>query len=176
MKKLLASLLLCAVFVFSAIGFVACGNNSKDSVKESDIDDTQSENVVDDTVFETPTPDDFFTFTLLNDDTYEIKAKDVQKMPEGVVLPSTYDKKAVTKIGEEAFEGCAKLVSIAIPKSITFICKLSFAFCSSLTDVTFGNNSKLTNIDDYAFRDCDALTSINFGANSQLTSNFRHNP
>ena len=59
-------------------------------------------------------------------------------------------QEGVTSIGNYAFEGSA-LTSIAIPASVTSLGNYSFSNCVDLTTVTFGENSSLTTIGQYAF-------------------------
>ena len=110
------------------------------------------------------------------------------KLVEGeLVIPDS-----VTTIPECAFR-CQAITSVVIPDSVTTIGTDAFRDCTSLTSVTFGENSKLTTIGDYAFYycrsltsivipdsvitigegafiDCTSLTSVTFGENSQLTT------
>ncbi|MCD8288332.1 MAG: leucine-rich repeat protein [Prevotella sp.] len=74
-------------------------------------------------------------------------------------LTSVEMPSGVTSIGESAFE-YAGLISIDIPDGVTNIGEGAFRRCQSLTSVTFGENSQLTSIEDYAFSACYALTSI----------------
>ena len=59
-----------------------------------------------------------------------------------------------------AFAYCISLKSITIPDSVTTIGEYAFWDCSSLTSVTFGENSQLTTIGSSAFDGCSSLTSI----------------
>ena len=61
------------------------------------------------------------------------------------------------------------VTALEIPDSVTSI-SWSFYGCTSLESVSFGDNSQLTSIGDYAFYCCTSLTSITFGNNSKLTS------
>lgn len=106
------------------------------------------------------TPDNYFTFTLLEDDTYSIKAKSVANMPTEVVLPATYNGKPVTVIEEQAFCSInmtnytvtgANFKTITIPSSITTIGMAAFYQCKNLSTVIFSEGSQLTTIDDNAF-------------------------
>jgi hypothetical protein len=93
----------------------------------------------------------------------------------GYTIPNT-----VTSIGDEAFEACISLTSVAIPNSVTSIGSYAFFNCTRLTNVTLGTN--LTRIDDHAFYTCTSLTGITipnsvtsigngaFGSCSSLTS------
>ena len=67
---------------------------------------------------------------------------------------------SVTSIGESAFSDTG-LTSIEIPSSVTSIGYSAFSDCTSLTSITFGENSKLESIGERAFRNCSSLTSIN---------------
>lgn len=66
---------------------------------------------------------------------------------------------SVESIGEYAFCNCTSINTISIPDSVKTIYNYSFAGLSGLTSLTFGDNSKLTNIGDYAFSNCK-ITSI----------------
>ena len=104
------------------------------------------------------TPYEYFFFTLLDDGTYSIAAKDKNNMPAEVVLPSTYNGKAVTTIGDYAFYYCSSLTEIVIPDSVTSIGYFAFSYCYSLTSVVMPDS--VTSIGDGAFRECHSLTSV----------------
>ena len=64
----------------------------------------------------------------------------------------------VTKIGKEAFIGCASLESVEIPPSVTEIGREAFEGCSSLESVVI--LSSVTKIGDWAFYGCKSLSSV----------------
>ena len=98
------------------------------------------------------------SLTLLHNDTYCIdKGVDC---PE-VIIPSKYNGKKITHIGNSAFYGCSKLTSIIIPDSVTSIGYSAFLGCSGLTSVTIGNS--VTSIGYQAFSGCSGLTSVTIG-------------
>ena len=110
-----------------------------------------------------PTPDDYFRFTLLEDDTYEISAR-YNDMPSRVVIPSTYNGKAVTSIAEVAFVrpkgGKSSIDEVVIPKNVKSIGGNAFLDCTGLKLVTIG--SDVTSIGDYAFSGCPGLMEISY--------------
>ena len=108
--------------------------------------------------FPVEVPNEYFIFTLLDDGTYSITAKDVNYMPSEVVIPSTYNGKAVTSIGYSAFRNCNSLTSVVIPNSVTSIDSAAFYDCHSLVNVAIPNS--VTYIGDYAFMECTSLTSV----------------
>ena len=77
-------------------------------------------------------------------------------IPESVTLGGT--TYSVTSIGQNAFECCFRLASVAIPNSVTSIGYQAFYGCSGLTSVTIGNS--VTSIGNEAFRHCSGLTSV----------------
>ena len=53
-----------------------------------------------------------------------------------LIIPSEYDAKPVTSIGNEAFSGCTGLTSVIIPDSVTSIGEGAFDCCTGLTSIT----------------------------------------
>ena len=105
-----------------------------------------------------PTPDEYFEFTLREDGTYSIKAKDVNNMPSEVVIPSTYNGKTVTSIDHSAFQSCSSLASVVIGDSVTSIDPHAFSNCSSLVSVVISDS--VTSIGYDAFYSCSSLVSV----------------
>jgi len=85
-------------------------------------------------------------------------------MSGAVEIPAIYNQKAVTEIGDFAFDHCTSLTSITIPASITSIGKTAFHKCTSLTDITFAADSRLETIGKDAFRSCISLIDITIPA------------
>ena len=54
----------------------------------------------------------------------------------------------------------SKVKTVTIEDGVTSIGSYAFYYCTSLTSVTFGDNSALTSIGSYAFEYCTSLTSI----------------
>ncbi len=78
-----------------------------------------------------------------------------------VVIPSTYDSKPVTSIGEGAFSNCS-FTNVTIPNSVTYIGSSAFAYCSSLTEITIPDS--VTSIGDKdVFLQCENVKSVTIG-------------
>jgi hypothetical protein len=73
------------------------------------------------------------------------------------------DDGSVEIIGDSAFEGCANIENVTLPKTITTICDSAFRGCSSLKSLIIPSST--THIDDYAFSDCENLLSVTIGKN-----------
>ena len=77
------------------------------------------------------------------------------KNGQGVI---TFDRK-ITKIGENAFYNCLRLVSITIPEGVTSIESYAFQLCTSLASITIPEG--VTSIGDRAFIGCSSLAEFN---------------
>ena len=121
------------------------------------------------------------TFELNDDEqSYEVSACYRSAIGE-VVIPSEYDGKPVTKIGDRAFKDCKKITSVTIPNSVieigsyvfwqceelksatitgtvTEMAECVFLSCTSLESVTLPNNIK--EISFGMFKDCTSLESV----------------
>ena len=95
-------------------------------------------------------------FTLSTADTYSVTG--YEGTEPNVVIPATYEGKAVTKIGDDAFSSCIILESIKIPDSVTRIGAYAFSGCISLESIEISDG--VTSIGSYAFSGCGALESI----------------
>ena len=119
----------------------------------------------------------YMEFTLLEDGTYSVKLKEgaENKIPTKVVIPNTYNGKAVTVIEPYGFYGCMNsthlvisnnittigdyafaswdsLWAVDIPDSVKYIGERAFYFDRSITDITIGAGVEF--IGDAAFHDC----------------------
>ncbi len=75
-----------------------------------------------------------------------------------VNIPSEYNGKPVTEIGDNAFLGCVGLKSITIPDSITSVGNSAFAYCTGLDSITIPDS--ITSFGNSAFAYCTGLDSI----------------
>ena len=75
-----------------------------------------------------------------------------------ISIPSEYNGRPVTSIGDYAFDGCTSITSVTIPSSVTSIGDYAFYACTSLISVTIP--SGVTSIGVGAFCGCESLTSI----------------
>jgi len=87
--------------------------------------------------------------TVINTDVF----KDCSAL-EKIVLPST-----LKTIGESVFENCVALQNIVIPDAVTAI-YAAFSGCSSLSEVTIGEKSKLNYLGKGTFEGCVSLKEI----------------
>ena len=89
----------------------------------------------------------------------------IDQVKQGTKTTLTYaDFEGVTEIPDNAFENCSALTSVEIPNTITSIGSSAFKSCSSLTNLTFQENSTLTEINNSAFAYCSNLTTVTIPA------------
>ena len=78
-----------------------------------------------------------------------------------IIVPDTYNGKAVTSIGNHAFYDCYSLVSVVIPDSVTSIGSGAFWNCYSLVSVTIPDSVEF--IGPQAFVNCSSLEIVVIG-------------
>ncbi len=97
-----------------------------------------------------------FTFTELADGTYQLKS--YTGTDAVVVVPETYNGKAVTSIYSDAFEYNKSITSVTLPSTVTSIGSYAFYYCSNLESINIPESVKT--ISSYAFSYCTSLESI----------------
>ena len=75
-----------------------------------------------------------------------------------IIIPSKYNGKPVTSIGDYAFNRCTGLTDIVIPDSVTSIGDRAFWDCTSLTSIVIPDS--VTSIGGFAFIGCTGLTDV----------------
>ena len=97
-------------------------------------------------------------------------------MLESVTLPKVTAEQIesgvspFTAIGSDAFYGCSKLGSVAIPATTKTIDNNAFRGCSSLATVSFAEGSQLESIGTSAFESCTSLAQLPLATNANLAS------
>jgi hypothetical protein len=137
MKKRILLLTILALILSACLVLSSCDNSNTDEGKEP-----STKNVTTPLVFE------------LDGDGYKVVGCD--KKAENAVIPSTYNGKPVTSIGDSAFYACNDLTSVTIGKSVTSIGDWAFYNCTSLASITIPDS--VTSIGDLAFDGCKSLT------------------
>ncbi len=80
------------------------------------------------------------SYSQNSDGTYSVDS--VSGSGKGIIIiPETYNGKAVTGISKNAFNGCDGILGISIPASVTTIGENAFKPCTNLTSITVKGNS-----------------------------------
>lgn len=73
-------------------------------------------------------------------------------------------------IGDRAFYGCARLGAFDMQKKLSSIGEYAFYGCLSLTELTFPEGSRLSDVSAFSFAYCKNLQSVYFGEDSHLST------
>ena len=164
MKKVKSLIIALMLFVTSSIAvftIVGCSGGSKPNGDDPN-NAAKPEKIIDGN----------FVYTLLDDDSYSIQRYGNEEISGELIIPSTYNGKTVSAIGENAFMFCSKITSITIPDSIKKIEKDAFYMCriENVTAPAFACNSfsfhvkhlNITsgNIDDTTLQNFSFLTEL----------------
>ena len=77
-----------------------------------------------------------------------------------LVIPATIMNLPVVEIADNAFKNNTSIESLTIPNSMEKIGDLAFYGCSSITSITFEDNSKLTTIGQSSFEDIGEVLNV----------------
>ena len=100
-----------------------------------------------------------FTYTELEDGTYSVALNSVFKESIAtVVIPETFNGKAVTELSFAAFDGVTHLSKVVLPDSIKVIDGYAFRNCKKLKEINLPYG--LTEINASAFYNCVSLQTI----------------
>ena len=94
---------------------------------------------------------------------YYVKSYDKDSLDDVIYLPTTYNAKPVTYIGDEAFKGATNIKEIYVSSSISRIGDSAFEDCNNLIKISLHNN--ITEIGIKAFKNASKLTNINLPKN-----------
>ena len=111
----------------------------------------------------------FLEYLPLPDGTWSVSAGQA-KLLDKIVIPDTWQGKAVTAISAQGFYHCANLTGITIPDCVTNIGNSAFSGCTSLTSITILEG--VTSIGDSAFRGCTSLTSVTIPSSVTRIGNY----
>ncbi len=145
MKNNRKMFLLFTLICFALCAFAACGIGGGNTPPAGD---GNEEPPAEDTVI--------FNYTLKDDDTYEVSGCEGEAA--SLVIPATYNDKAVTSIGNSALRDRDRMTSVTLPDSVTSIGNVAFAFCRDLTNINIP--AGVASIGEGAFIGCGKLTSI----------------
>lgn len=104
------------------------------------------------------------TATVSNPDSLRQQGLSVYKDAVSLTIPEAVKHKGkkykVVAVGDSAFAGCKRLVTIVMPERLTAIGASAFKHCTSLRVVDVPSSVKI--VGDEAFAECKSLTAILF--------------
>jgi len=146
MKKLIVFLSLILVF---SIVFISCDMSSSGNGGSDDDNEIVSN-------------ESGFGFKLNWDGTYTLSSNELYDATE-VTIPTSFEGKPVTAIGDYALSGLNEVKSLVIPNGITHIGEGAFSSCSSLESIVIPDS--VVSIGREAFSYCESLESIDLSDN-----------
>ncbi len=149
MKRLLCSLLACAVCATVTASFAGCGcsNNSNQEpgyVVEATEPDLKNDN---------------FGFFIIDND--ELMITEYIGDSKDVVIPESYNNYKVTVVGKSVFNG-SDIQSVTFPDSIREIKDFAFSSCQNLKSVKLPKNLKILGAS--VFFNCSELSEVEIPA------------
>lgn len=110
---------------------------------------------------------DSICYSIIGDNQVEVTSRDSVKYAGEVIIPATVVNDGityqVTRIGNNAFQGCKELTLIDIPEGITSIGTFAFNGCTRLENVDLPNS--LVTLERFAFYSCYSFTSFHIPRN-----------
>ena len=100
-----------------------------------------------------------FTYTTNADNTLTITG--YSGGSSSVIIPSNFNGKTVTRLGDVSLRDSLTMTSVVIPDSITNIGASAFYTCTKLTGVAIPNS--VTRLGNMAFMNCYNLSSLSLG-------------
>ena len=97
----------------------------------------------------------------LNDDKDEYTVVGYKGDDSVVRIPEKFKGVPVTKIGDNAFDGCKSIKKISISDRVTSIGDYAFSLCENLKEIVIPDS--VTRIGDYAFSLCYDLEYVKIG-------------
>lgn len=104
------------------------------------------------------TGDEYFTYTLLEDGTYEVAANAEAELPALLCLPTEYNGASVTAVAANGFKDATAVTEVRIPENIAVIGENAFRGCTALATLYFYKG--VTEIKAGAFYGCTALEKL----------------
>lgn len=101
-------------------------------------------------------PPEHYEYRVLEDGSAEISKYDAED--KDVSIPSLIDNRAVTSIGDFAFQNRGSLESVDLPERLKVVGRYSFQNCGSLVGVRLPEN--VSSVGDYAFQNCGSLAGV----------------
>ncbi|MDD4120553.1 MAG: leucine-rich repeat protein [Clostridia bacterium] len=95
-------------------------------------------------------------YNLLESDTYEVIGFSGEET--SITIPDTYNGKAVSSIGNNAFFEETTLAEVIMPSTLTSIGNSAFEKCSAIEGLIIPEG--VTQIGEYAFRECTKLKKL----------------
>lgn len=145
---------------------------------EADLPDPTESKPDDGTVYDYP-----FHYRELDNGTWElIGYVNNDDKRTNLIIPSEYDRKAVTRIAKNAFENNRYIISLTISENISSIGEGAFSNCPNLKEINYNatNCNWIGTFETYqgsvsvtsAFENCSSVNTIHFGDNVETIPDF----